>query len=78
MKKAALLALVVFVACGGDDDDAGSTQAGNPTAAKAPAKKPDDPNKPKLTPRLHVEDRVHRRADDMERCQYAPRLEHLA
>jgi Tfp pilus assembly protein PilP len=59
MMKAALLACAVLAACGGDDDAPTTTQQPNTApAGNAAAKKPDDPNKPKLTPRLHVEDRV--------------------
>lgn len=57
MRKAALLACAVLAACGGDDQP--------PPPAKPPGQngaagqqKTNDPNAPKLTPRLHVEDMV--------------------
>jgi Tfp pilus assembly protein PilP len=59
MKTAALLACVLLAACGGDDDGGnGQTQANNSPAGNAQAKKPDDPNRPKLTTHVHVEDTV--------------------
>jgi hypothetical protein len=58
MKKAAWLACVLLAACGGDDDAATQTQANNAPAGNAPAKKPDDPNRPKLAGHVHVEDTV--------------------
>lgn len=59
MQKAALLACVLLAACGGDDDGGnGQTQQNNSPAGNAQAKKPDDPNKPKLATHVHVEDTV--------------------
>lgn len=55
MKKAALLACALLAACG-DDTPSGGPPPNN--AAPAPAKKPDDPNKSKLTGHRHVEDNV--------------------
>jgi hypothetical protein len=58
MRKAALLACALLAACGGDDDQPPPPprppgQNGGPAQ-----KKKVDPNAPKLTPRLHVEDMV--------------------
>ena len=62
MRKLALLACALLAACGGDDDAPATTQANNAPAGNAPAANkpaaPVDPNAPKLTPRVHVEDRV--------------------
>lgn len=59
MTKAALLACLLLAACGGDDEGGGGqTQPNNAPAGGAPAKKPDDPNRPKLTAHAHVEDNV--------------------
>src|SRR6059058_1844316 len=58
MTKATLLAFALLAACGGDDDSATTTAPPNGPAGAAPAKPADDPNKPKLTPRMHIEDQV--------------------
>jgi Tfp pilus assembly protein PilP len=60
MRKAALLACALLAACGGGDDDQPPPPPRPPgqNGAPAPAAKNNDPNAPKLTPRLHVEDMV--------------------
>jgi Tfp pilus assembly protein PilP len=56
MKKATLLAFALLAACGSEDQPA-MTQPAQPAAApKRPQKA--NPNAAKLTPRMHVEDRV--------------------
>ena len=57
MQKAAWLAVLVLAACGGDDDGAGAAQARGP-APRRTGGRSQRPKRPKLTPRLHVEDRV--------------------
>ena len=58
MKKAAWIACLLLAACGDDEGGGGQTQPNNAPAGGAAAKPADDPNKPKLTLRLHVEDQV--------------------
>jgi Tfp pilus assembly protein PilP len=58
MRTLALLVCALLAACGGDDGGGGQTQPNNAPAGNAPANKPADSNAPKLTPRVHVEDRV--------------------
>lgn len=58
MRKAALLVCALLAACGGDDEGGGGgqTQPAQPGAPNKPAAPAG--NGPKLTPRMHVEDRV--------------------
>ena len=59
MRKAALLACALLAACGGDDDAPPPARPpGQNGAAQPGGKGSADPNAPKLTPRMHVEDVV--------------------
>jgi Tfp pilus assembly protein PilP len=60
MRTAALLACALLAACGGDDDDGTVTQANNsgPGQNQPKPAQQNNNNGPKLTPRMHVEDRV--------------------
>jgi Tfp pilus assembly protein PilP len=57
MRTTALLVCALLAACGGDDEGVGVTQAAQPGAPNKPAAPANDKG-PKLTPRMHVEDRV--------------------
>jgi len=57
MNKAALLACALLAACGSDDQPPPPPRPPGQNGAPAQQKKV-DPNAPKLTPRLHVEDMV--------------------